>query len=120
MIAIALIIGLSALALAGIGLYWKKIAEWIKKAASKVEEVLHVAVEGVRTFVQKTADGLKNISKHYNQNKVTHEWEEHVFNKLVSENDIPEEILMKLNGCSMNEEISTTKEFAQALALANA
>lgn len=40
MIAIAIILTLSAAMIAGLLLFWKNIVEWIRKAVNKIKEVL--------------------------------------------------------------------------------
>lgn len=90
--------------------FWKNIVNWIKQAADKIREVLNIAVEGTRTFILNTVEGLKNKSKYYSKNKTTKEWEETVYTKNVSESEVPPEILAKVRKASMNTEVSTTEE----------
>lgn len=115
MIAIALIMTLTAAMVAGLLLFWKNIVEWIKKAVNKIKEVLGLAPDGTRTFVTKTTDGLKNKSKYYYKNKVTSEWEEIVYTKKVDESEIPPDILAKVGKVAMNTDVSTTEELKHAI-----
>ena len=115
MIAIGIILALSAAFIAGMIIYWKQIVEWIKKATNKIKEVLGITIQGIRTFVEKTIDSIKNISKYYNENKVTGAWEETVYTKVVSENEIPSDILEKIRATEMNTQISTTEELQLVL-----
>ncbi|MCL2285226.1 MAG: hypothetical protein FWC32_02555, partial [Firmicutes bacterium] len=78
-------------------------------------EVLKVAVEGTRTFITRTVDGLQNRSKYYNKNQNTGEWEETVYARKVSENDVPPEILAKVRNTQINIEIQTTEELKLAI-----
>ncbi len=110
MIAITLIIGLVAAFIATLIIYWKNIVEWIKKAVNKLQEVLGIVVKGTKTFIKRTVDGFQNVSKYYNINKVTGEWEENVYMKSVLPSEVPEEILRKVQNSGLNEEISTTQE----------
>ena len=116
MIAIAIILSLSLAFIATLCLYWKNILDWIKKATNKIKEVLGITVQGTRTFIKKGSDGFfKNISKYYNENKLTGEWEETIYTKLVSESEIPLEILAKVQAGTIDTEISTTEELQLVL-----
>lgn len=115
MISIALILGLTAGVIALLAIFWRDIVEWIKKATNKIKQVLGISVQGTRTFISKTSEGLKNKSKYYYQNVKTREWEEVVYTKNVSENDVPADILAKVKKKRMNEEVSTTEELKLAL-----
>lgn len=116
MIAIAIILSLSAAFIATLCLYWRNILGWIKKATNKIKEVLGITIQGTRTFIAKTAGGVfKNISKYYNEDKLTGEWEETVYTKAVSESEIPPEILEKVQAGTIDTEISTTEELQLAL-----
>jgi cell shape-determining protein MreC len=115
MIAIGIIIALSAVLIGALIAFWKEIVEWIKKAVNKIKEVLKVAVEGVRTFIVKTREGLQNKSKYYNKNKLTSEWEETVYTKKVDESEVPPEILAKVRISTIDIDISTTEELQLAI-----
>ena len=110
MISIAIILGISAAIIATLCVFWKNIIEWIKKAVNKLQEVLGIVVKGTKTFIKRTADGLQNISKYYNINKVTGEWEENIYMKAVLPSEVPEDILKKLHEHELDEEVSTTEE----------
>ena len=114
MIGIAITIIL-AVAVGALIAFWKNVVEWIKKAVDKIKEVLKVAVEGVRTFVVKTREGLQNKSKYYNKNKLTKEWEETVYTKKVSESEVPPEILAKVRVGNVEIDIETTEELRLAI-----
>ena len=94
MIAIALII--AAILITTLAVFWKEICKWIKKAAEKIAEVLKVVVKGVRTFIERTREGLQNKAKHYNENELTGEWEENVYTKKVNESEVPDYIMAKV------------------------
>lgn len=110
MIAITVILGLSVAAIALLAVYWQNIIEWIKKAVNKIKDVLGVVVEGTRTFIMRTHDGLKNKAIYYHRNKITKEWEEITYQKDVDESEVPPEILAKVNAQELDVEVSTTKE----------
>lgn len=114
MIAIALILAVLA---AGVILaaYWANICNWIQKAVTKIKEVLGVAVQGTRTFIMKTKDGLQNKSKYYNEDKLTGEWQETVYTKIVDESEVPPEILAKVRVQKIDIEIQTTEELKLVL-----
>lgn len=115
MIAMTIIFALSAVFIMGLVVFWRKMVEWIKKAANKIKEVLDVVVEGTRTFIMRTKDGLKNKSVYYNVNKITGEMEATVYTKKVDESEVPPEILAKVNAAEIGVEVSTTEELRLAL-----
>lgn len=68
MLGTLLVIGaLGALAGAVIHAYWKNIIQWLAKAANKIKEVLHIAVEGSETFIKRIGAGFKNMSENYSK-----------------------------------------------------
>lgn len=115
MIAMTVILALSSIFIAGLLVFWRKIIEWIKKASEKIKQVLGVVTKGVRTFIVQTREGLKNKSKYYNENKITKEWEETIYTKSVLESEVPPEILAKVRGREIDEEVSTTEELRLVL-----
>jgi len=115
MISIAIILALSAIFIAGLITFWKNIVEWIKKAVNKIKEVLGIVVQGTRTFITKTVEGLQNKAKYYNENKLTGEWEETVYTKKVDESEVPPEILAKVRVSKINIDIQTTEELQLAI-----
>lgn len=74
-------------------------------------EIIKTVVEGVKTFVIKLGDKIKNIAKHYSKNKISNEWEETVVKKDVDERDVPEELLAKVKATQGNE-VDTTDMLA--------
>lgn len=114
MISIAIILAIGA-AIYLLHKYWQNIVNWIKKAVEKIKEVLNVVVEGARTFICRTRDGLVNKSIQYNKNEKTKEFEETVFTRNVNESEVPPEILAKLRNISMDTYVETTEELEMAL-----
>ena len=110
MIAISIILLLSAALIAGLLMFWQNIIGWIKKAVEKIKQVLGVVPDGTRTFITQTADGLKNRSKYYYKEQVTKEWKEIVYTKSVDESEVPADILAKVRREEINVEVSTTDE----------
>ncbi|PWM65461.1 MAG: hypothetical protein DBX61_10110 [Clostridiales bacterium] len=115
MIAIGIILALTAAFVAGLVKYWGKIVEWIKKSVKKIQEVLGICIQGTRTFVKKSfGEVTVNIVKHYDVDRITGEWQETVFEKKV-DSEIPPEILAKINNSIIGTEVPTTKEFELVL-----
>ena len=63
MIAISVILALSAALITGLLVFWQKIVAWIKKAVSKIKEVLGLTPDGTRTFITRAVDGFKNCQR---------------------------------------------------------
>lgn len=110
MISIDTIRKLSEAFISSLKKFWSDIVNWIKKAADKIKQALNVVVEGTRTFIMRTREGLKNKSKYYSKNKLTNEWEEYVQVKQVDESEVPPEILAKVKKQELDAEVSTTEE----------
>lgn len=115
MISIGLIMALTAAFIFALGFFWKDLVNWIKKAVAKIKEVLGIVVEGTRTFIARTREGLKERSKYYNKNKLTNEWEERIYTKSIDESEVPPEILAKAKKHQIDEEVSTTEELKLVL-----
>ncbi len=110
MISAIIILGIAAAVIAALAIFWRNILEWLKKAIKKLQEVLGITIEGTKTFIKRTADNLQNISKYYNINKITGEWEENIYTKNVAASEVPADILRKVQNSSLDEEVSTTEE----------
>lgn len=110
MIATAIILGVTAALIATIAVFWRNIVEWMKKAIKKLQDVLGIAIEGSKTFIKRTTDKIQNVSKYYNKNKITGEWEENIYTKDVSESEIPDYILKQVKKSNIDQEIETTKQ----------
>lgn len=117
MIAIAIILLLSAALITGLVLFWRNIVEWIKKAVNKIKSVLGLTPDGTKTFITRTVDGFKNKSKYYYKNKMTSEWEEVVYTKAIDECEVPADILAKVRKQGIDEEVSTTEELKLAISV---
>lgn len=116
MIAIAVILALSAALIAGLRVYWQKIVKWIQKAVNKIKEVLGLTPNGTKTFISRTTEGFKNVSKYYIMEKTTEEWTELTRTRPVTdESEIPPDIREKAYGLGLGSEISTTEELKLAL-----
>ena len=115
MIAITVILALSAALITGLLVFWQKIVAWIKKAVNKIKEVLGLTPDGTRTFITRAVDGFKNKTKYYYKSAVTREWEEVVYTKAVDESEVPADILAKVKGVAVGAEVSTTEELRLAI-----
>ena len=67
-------------------------------------------VYGCRVFVKKIHEGVKEISRHYS--KVDQHWEETTVTRVVSESEVPSEILERARA---NEELDITDELEMQL-----
>jgi len=106
MIGIALLL---AAALVALAVFWKELIEWIRRAIDKIKQIVSGVLAGVKTFIVRMSDGLKNIAKYYSKDKITNEYEETVTKKAVDENEVPEELRAKIKA-QMNVEVDTTEE----------
>ena len=80
--------------LAGVGIvaaFWNDIVKFLKKAVEKVRQLVEGVVYGCKVFVKKMREGMKEISRHYS--KVDQHWEETTVTKVISESEVPPEIL---------------------------
>lgn len=94
MLGTLLIVGaLGALAGAVIHAYWKRIIQWLAKAAEKIKLILKVAVEGSETFIKRIGAGFKNMSENYSK-LPGGKWRKDtvIEQNYIDENDVPEEI----------------------------
>ena len=103
-----------AVLVAGVALFWRELLDWLKRGVEKVKEIVGAALEGAKTFVVQLSDGVKNVAKYYSKNKITEEYEETVTRKAVNENEVPEELRIKIR-MHMNVEIDTTEELLAKL-----
>lgn len=115
MIAISVVLLLSAAIISGLVMFWQNIVGWIKKAVEKIKQVLGFAPDGTRTFITQTTEGLKNRSKYYYKEQITKEWKEVVYTKSVDESEVPADILAKVRREKINMEVSTTEELRLAI-----
>lgn len=71
--------------------FWKDITAWIKRASEKVSEVIRQVVFGVKIFVKKIGEAIKEISKHYSKNE-NGKWVETIVSREVEASEVPKEI----------------------------
>ena len=99
--------------IAGVGIvaaFWNDLVSFLKKAVEKVRQVVAGIVYGSKVFLKKLSEGVKEISRHYS--KVDQHWEETTVTKIVSESDVPAEILARANGY---QELDITDELEMQL-----
>lgn len=89
--------------------FWKEISEWLKRVVTKVQEMIKMAVVGVKTFAQKIGDRLKEIAKNYSR-KEDGKWQETIVTKEIEMNDVPADILAKVNQTTDAVDISKELE----------
>jgi len=103
-----------AVLIAGVALFWQELLDWLKRGIEKVKQAIGAAIEGAKTFIVQMSDGIKNVAKYYSKNKLTDEYEETVTKKAVNENEVPEELRMKIR-MHMNVEVDTTEDLLAKL-----
>lgn len=105
------LLALGGLLLGGalIATFWKEIISWIQRAAAKVRERIGHVVYGVRVFVKKMSEAVKEISKHYSKSEAG-QWNETIVTREVPESEIPKDILQKANRSSGEVDISNELE----------
>ncbi len=102
-----------AAVIAGVGIvaaFWNDIVNFLKKAAQKVRQIVEGVVYGFTVFVKKMYEGVKEISRHYS--KVEQHWEETTITRVISESEVPPEILERANSY---EELDITDELEMQL-----
>lgn len=86
--------GIIAASLYGIAkIFWDDILSFMQKVIRKVQQIISSVVQGAKILIQKVREGIKEISRTYT--KVDGHWEETTTTKIVSENDVPPDILAK-------------------------
>jgi len=106
MIFIGLLFG-AALALVAAS-FWKELVDWIKRVVEKVREVVAKVVAGVKIFVRKVGEAIKEIAKNYSQDEQGR-WHETIVTREVNESDVPQEIRDKMKR-SRGSDVDVTKE----------
>lgn len=96
--------------IAGVGIiaaFWNDLVDFLKKAVKKVQQIVEGIIYGCKVFVKKVREGVKEISRHYS--KVDQHWEETTITKVISESEVPPEILKRANA-SMELDITDELE----------
>ncbi|GCF70225.1 MULTISPECIES: hypothetical protein [Bacillus] len=85
--------------------YWNSVVDWLKRAISKVQEMMQTIIYGTKVFIKKMYEAMQEISKHYTRDQQG-QWHETVVTREVSEYDVPPEILAKANKTSQETDIT--------------
>ncbi len=111
-----LLIGAAAFA-AGVivSAFWKQIVSFLKSAYDILPDRVKRLFQGSVTLVRKVGKILKNIIKHYSYNPQEDQWREHIVEKKIEANDVPEHIR---NALKKQQEVDVSQEAAEQLALA--
>lgn len=108
MILIPLLLGAAVVGI--VAAFWKDLVNFLRKAVQKVQQIISGIVYGCRVFVKKIHEGVKEISRHYS--RVDQHWEETTVTRVVSESEVPSEILERARA---NEELDITDELEMQL-----
>ena len=108
MILIPLLLGAALIGV--VAAFWKDLVSFLKKAVEKVQQIVAGTVYGFKVFVKKIHEGVKEISRHYS--RVDQHWEETTITRIVSESEVPSEILERARA---NEELDITDELEMQL-----
>ena len=109
MIFTALIMGAAALvAVSAIAVFWNEVVSWLKRAITKVKEIISGVHKGVSVFIKKMREAAKEISKHYS--KVGTKWQETIVEKNIQYNDLPDEIKQKVRYDAMEVDVTDELE----------
>ena len=108
MILTTLILGAALVGI--VAAFWRDLVNFLQKAVRKVQQLVAGIVYGCRVFIRKLREGVKEISRHYS--KVDNHWEETTVTRVVSESEVPAEILERAKA---QGEIDITDEAAMQL-----
>ena len=103
MILIPLLLGAALIGV--VAAFWKDLVDFLKTAVQKVQQMVTGVVYGFKVFVKKLYEGVKEISRHYS--KVGQHWQETTITRMVSESEVPAEILERARA---SEELDITDE----------
>ncbi len=105
------LLALGGLLLGGvvIATFWKEIVGWIQRAAAKVRERIGHIVYGVKIFVKKMSEAVKEISRHYSKSEAG-QWNETIVTREVPESKIPKDISQLAKRSSGEVDISNELE----------
>lgn len=113
MVSTALIMGAGLIIGIGIAaVFWNNMISYLKRAISKIEEVIRASVAGVQAFLRKSTDGIMQTTKAYSQNIETKKWRETIVHKTIKEQEVPTEMKKRMR---LNEEFNITPELENAL-----
>lgn len=99
---------------AGIAIYWKEIAAWLKRIYEKLPPIIKQYLQGALSFIQRIGNTFKNVMKYYSYNEETKKWTETVVSTEVDESKIPAKFRNKLKSTI---EVETTDDLEKELKL---
>lgn len=115
MIPVLLIISTAFVGSAAVGVvaaFWDNIKHFLKWALEKVKETVSGIVHGCKVFIEKTGDGIKEISRYYS--KEGKNWTLTTISKSLSESEVPPEFLERTR---RQKEVDITGETEHQLEL---
>jgi enoyl-CoA hydratase/carnithine racemase len=104
----------AALAIGAVVNYWDSIKQWLHKAVQKAQELLDVAVLGVKVFIKKMKEAYEEIVKTYQQDKHG-QWHQTTVTRKISASEVPPEILAKAK--MQQAEVDVSNEVEKRLQL---
>lgn len=93
--------------------YWQQIVSWLDSCIKAVKKLVEGIVYGFKVFIKKVSEAIKEISKHYS--KEGNQWTETIQTRVISEDEVPEEIMAKAR---YNKETDITDDVEEQLELA--
>lgn len=103
MILTALILGVVGALLVS---FWDEIVNWLKKVVHKVADLIKRTVVGVKIFLKKMSEAIKEIAKNYSQDE-NGRWHETIVTREIPESEVPADILAKVR---KSKEIDVSNE----------
>lgn len=89
-IAVPLILGASVIVGATlVAKYWRKIVDFLKKALTKLKQIIKGTIMGSAVFLKRIGDKFQNRTKHYSQNEQG-KWKETIVCYEQDADEIPE------------------------------
>lgn len=111
------LLGAGLLLGAGVAIYWKKLAAWIKRIWERLPYSVKQNLQGATTFVKKIYGTFTDVINYYSYDREAKSWSETTVTKEVNENDVPAHIRAKLQGSA--ESVETTDEVEEKLKLSH-
>ena len=93
--------------------FWDNLRVWLVKALQEARKLIKGALIGSKVFLQRLGKAYKEVAKMYSQDE-KQQWHLTTTTRVVSENEIPEEIRRK---AASSNEVDITKQFEKELSL---
>lgn len=94
--------------IAGVGIiaaFWNDLVDFLKQAVRKASQIVSGVIYGFKVFIKRMGQAVSEISRHYS--KVDQHWEETTVTRVISESEVPPEILARANA---GQELDITNE----------